>query len=286
MRSGDAALLGRTAVLLLFCSALFAEAPSPNVDEIVRRSVEVDLINFEVAKNYMFTVDTKTSKLDGKGGVRSVETETKDVFVLYGEPYSRITKKNGRALTDREERKEQEKLDKITREREKESPSQRAKRLAKYEKERQDEREFRREIPRAFDFKLVGSENVSGREAWILDATPKPSYRPKGMRAGILTKFKGRLWIDKALYTWVKVECESIDTVSFGLFLARLNKGAKLSFESTRVNDELWLPKRFSVFFDARLAVLKHERAQIDQVMSNYRKFQTESSIQIVSEKQ
>jgi hypothetical protein len=87
------------------------------------------------------------------------------------------------------------------------------------------------------------------------------------------------VWIDKAEYQWVRIEAETIDTISVGLFLARLNPGAKLVFEQTRVNNEIWLPKREVVSGSGRLGLLKKLSLEDDLTWSNFRKFQVDSRI-------
>ena len=58
---------------------------------------------------------------------------------------------------------------------------------------------------------------------------------------------RGKIWIDQKNYGWVKVEAEAIDTISWGFFVLRIHKGSRIAFEQTRVNDEIWLPKRVAV---------------------------------------
>jgi hypothetical protein len=51
--------------------------------------------------------------------------------------------------------------------------------------------------------------------------------------------------------------------------------------EQSRVNDEVWLPLAITVKGDARLALIKSFRAQIDIAYRNYKKFQTESKFTV-----
>jgi hypothetical protein len=60
---------------------------------------------------------------------------------------------------------------------------------------------------------------------WVIAATPKTGHTPKRSDAKPLTKVKSELWVDKAEYQWVRLEAETIDTISFGWILARLNPG-------------------------------------------------------------
>ena len=72
---------------------------------------------------------------------------------------------------------------------------------------------------------------------------------------------------------------EVIDTISFGWFVARLGKGARLRFEQVRVNQEVWLPSHIGVAASARVALLKRYSVEQDITYKRYRKFQADSRI-------
>ena len=61
---------------------------------------------------------------------------------IYGEPVEKLIAKDDKPLSDKDARKEDEKIQKIIDKRKNESDSDRQKRLAKEEKEREDERQF------------------------------------------------------------------------------------------------------------------------------------------------
>jgi hypothetical protein len=52
-----------------------------------------------------------------------------------------------------------------------------------------------------------------------------------------------------------------------------------VSFEQTSVNGEVWLPSRISVRAEARIAILRKMRAEIDITYREYKKFQADSKI-------
>ena len=56
----------------------------------------------------------------------------------------------------------------------------------------------------------------------MISATPKPGAQPKHGDAKPLLKVQAKVWIDKAEYQWVRLEAETTATISFGLFIARL----------------------------------------------------------------
>jgi hypothetical protein len=256
-----------------------SEQPPSDPREIVRRSVEVDHHNFERAKNYTCTQREVLKHLDKHGSVKSTETKTWDINFYYGEEYARLVQLDDKPLSAKEQQKEEEKLDKFLAKRKKEDEQDREKRRAKEEKDRQEGRAFVRDVANAYDFRLVGSERVSGEDTWVIEATPRPDFKPTQPHADILKKVKGRIWIEKKDYNWVKVEAEAIDTISFGLFLFRIHPGSHFVLETTHVNNELWALKRLYINGGARVALLKNEFAEQEDVFSNYKKFSTSITI-------
>jgi hypothetical protein len=251
--------------------------------EIVRKSIDLDQVNWRRMRDYTWQVRETERHLDSRGGTKSVESRAWETLILYGQPHRRIFERDGKPLSSSEQHQQQEKLDKAVAKLERETPEQRQHRLDQYEKERQKDREFLREIPDLYDFRLEGEAKVDGHDAWIIAATPKAGARPKSGDAKALLKIRGKLWVDKAEYQWVRLEAETTDTISFGLFIARLSPGAKLVFEQTRVNDEVWLPKREFSSGSGRLGLVKKIVMEQELTWSNYRKFQVES--RVVSEK-
>jgi hypothetical protein len=263
------------ALLLAAAGALAAQDAS----QIVRKSVDLDQSNWQRMKDYTWIARRTERSLDSGGQVKSEKTEEWEAVVIYGELHHRMLQRDGKPLTAQDQRKEQAKLDQAVAKREQETPEQRARRLADYEKEREKDREFLREIPDIFDFKLLGDEKIDGHDVWVISATPKPGAQPKRGDAKPLLKVQAKVWIDKAEYQWVRLEAETTATISFGLFIARLNPGAKLIFEQERVNDEVWLPKRELVRGAARLGLVKKLAGEEETTWNNYRKFQVDSKV-------
>lgn len=266
-------------------SSVEAIAATPSVRvtvdprEIVRRSVEADQRNTKLAKNYTYQERIVEKKLDKDRRVKKQEIKTYDISILYGEPYRRLIQRDDRPLKEDEQKKEEQKLNKFIAKFKDESPKEREKRSAEADKRREDQRAFAREIVDAYDFHLLGEERVDGRGVYVIEATPRPDFKPKQPHAELLSKFRGKIWIDKNEYQWVKMQAETIDTVSFGFFLFRLHKGSTLSFEQTRVNEEIWLPRHIAVDASARVALMMSAQFQQETSFSNYRKFVTDSRI-------
>lgn len=265
---------------VLALAGLFAsKLPAQDAREIVRKSVELDQANWLRMKDYTWIAKETDRSLDSKGDVKSEDSSKWETVVLYGEPHRRMLERNGKPLTSEEQRKEQQKLDKAVAKLQNESDAQRQHRLEEQEKQREKDRDFLNEVTDLYDLRLEGSDKIDGLDVWVISATPKLGYQPKRRDARPLLKIKGKIWIDKAEYQWVRIEAETTDTISFGLFLARLNPGAKLLFEQTRINDEIWLPKFERVSGSGRLGLVKKIALEQDLTWSDYRKFQVDSKI-------
>jgi len=120
---------------------------------------------------------------------------------------------------------------------------------------------------------------VEGRETWVLLLTPRMGFKPFNRPTSWLTKMQGKLWIDKSAYIWLRAEVETLDTLSFGLVLARVGKGSTMHFEQQLVNGEVWVPRRAEVNFDARLALVRKLRGSAETLYSEYQKFSADSRI-------
>jgi hypothetical protein len=266
--------------VLLIAGRALAPAQT-NAGDLVGRSLQADEASTRLARYYTYHEREATEELDGKGKVKSTETNTTEILFVGGKEYRRLIQKNDQPLKPGEERKETQKIDKAVSEASKLSQDQLNARYAAYEKKEAEDREQLKYLPVAFDFKLVGQEEVNGRPAYVITATPRADYH--GKYHDMLSKLQGKLWIDKQDYHWAKFEADTLDTISFGLFLARLAKGTHIEVEQTLVNGELWLPKRVSFTGSARLALVKKFNVASEVTYSNYRKFQTDSKIVAIS---
>ena len=198
---------------------------------------------------------------------------------IYGEQVERLIEKDEKPLGAKEAAKEEEKNQKIINKCKNESDADRKKREDKELKEREDDRKFVREVANAYNFTLVDTEVVGGREAWVINAEPRPGFQSHMKEANYLPKFHGRVWIDKSDLQLAKMDVECLDTITWGGFLARFRKGSRFQLEQSRVNDEVWLPRQLAVKVDVRLALLKNFNVDLEQSYRDYKKFRASSKI-------
>src|SRR5579863_9314366 len=117
----------------LLCGTL---AFAQDAQDIVRRSVQHDYLNFERLKDYTYTQRNEERTYDRQGHLKKTETETYDILILGGHDYEKLIARDDKPLPEKEARKEQEKMDQEIARREHESAGEKA----KLEKERRERR--------------------------------------------------------------------------------------------------------------------------------------------------
>jgi hypothetical protein len=249
------------------------------MQQLFRVVADKDRENEKRQRDYAYVEREVQNRLDGKGQTKSTEVKTYEILEIYGEQVQRLIEKDDKPLDSKDAAREEEKIQKIIDKRKNESEETRKKREEKEVKEREDGRKFVREVADAFDFKLVGTEEVGGRQAWVIDGEPRPGFEPHMKESKFLSKFHGRVWIDKGDLQLAKMDIEAIDTVSVGWVLARIHKGTRVMLEQTRVNDEVWLPRHVTFKVDARVALFKEYNIDGDQQYRDYKKFGASSKI-------
>jgi len=277
--------------LLVSTLALSQDIPSPSltqdqIRDLIRQTAQKDLENDKRQRDYTYIQREEQHRLDGKGQTKSTEVKTSEIMELYGEQVERLIAKDDKPLSDKDAKKEEEKIQKLVDKRKNESAEDRTKREEKEEKEREQGRQFVSEVADAYNFHFVGVESLAGRDTYVIDGEPRPGYEPHLKEAKILPKFRFRAWIDKDESQWKKLDIQCIDTVSFGLFLARIHKGSRILIDQTRVNDEVWLPQHVDVKIDVRLALLKNFNVEDDITYRDYKKFRTATKIVPIGEVQ
>lgn len=249
------------------------------IEQLFRVVGQKDRENHKRQRDYTYVERQVENRIDAKGNIKATEVKTYEVLNIYGDQVERLIEKNDKPLSKRDAAREEEKIQKIIDKRNNESEGDRRKRAGREEKEREDSRKFATEVADAYNFKLVGTEWIGRRAAWVIDAEPRRGFVPHTREARLLLKFHGRVWIDKADLQLAKMDVECLDTISFGLFLARFHKGSRLILEQARVNDEVWLPAHLAAKADVRLGLIKNFDVNLEQTFRGYKKFQSSSKV-------
>ena len=192
----------------------------PEVRQIVESSIAATERHWQTRLGYTYIERDEDRRLDSEGHVKSKEVDISRTILVNGVPFEQLLEHNGHPPSAEQQRKEKEKLDKLKRE----TPAQRTERLRK---QAEDNTSLVREVPKAFDFRLVGEEVVNGRPAYVLQATPHPGYQAQGKYGKMFAKVEGKLWVDKQDLGWIKADGQVIQP--FSIWIVPGARAARLS---------------------------------------------------------
>lgn len=258
----------RNWAVLLFSCSLFAQV---NVQDLVKRSAANTERNWKSAPEFVFAERDLVEKLGSGGEVKNRSVKTYEAMVLDGSDYDRLIAINDKPLSPAQQKEEDRKLAAERSRRTHESPSQRRKRIAKYQRERQQDHAMMQEMVNAFNYRLVGEDTVNGRSCWVLEATPKSGYVPKNRDSKVLTGMRGKLWIDKQDVQWAKVEAEVTRPVSF-YAVAKVTPGTRFFLEQKPVGGGIWQPSHFRVRVNSSILGVFSHNSLDDETYTNYRR--------------
>jgi hypothetical protein len=95
------------------------------------------------------------------------------------------------------------------------------------------------QLPDAMNFTFSGREVVDSHQVEVFEATPHPNYVPKSTETEVLTRLKGKLWIDESSFRWVKIQAEVVKPVSIVGFLARVEPRTQFELQERPTNAEI-----------------------------------------------
>src|SRR4051812_9036015 len=156
--------------------------------DIVLRALQPARRNLDVKRNYVYQQREVEKELDKDGRVKKTEIKTYDVLWIVDRSYSKLVSKDDKTLTEKEQRKEEEDLQKFSEKRKKEV-EKRARRKEKDGEDRDEEsRKILNALPRAYVFAIVGEQSFDGCDAWIIEGTPNKQFKSSNMIEKFLTK--------------------------------------------------------------------------------------------------
>ena len=273
------------AFLVASSSLIAQDRPLPNQQSFLaetRKHLETDST---LQSSYVYVETRREQKLDKHGRTRE---ESVKVFESYpglpGEArWERLISENGRPVPSEElakqDRQRQRKAVGMVQRLAEDSSKERARQQREYQKARHEREEAVNDIFAVFDIRMIGRERIEQHETIAFSLTPRPDASPATRDGRQMRHFNVKAWISESDHELVKLEAEAIDTLSFGLgVLARLHKGATLSFLRRKVNGEVWLPAVVSYRGSARVGLLVTLRRGGTSEYSGYRKYSVDTS--------
>jgi hypothetical protein len=287
MRTCPVARLARTiAAGFVSVTALVAqERPLPDQERFLREVRGRLQTNTSLRSSYIYVETRREQKLDGRGRVKQESVKVYESYPgLPGQDrWERLISENGRpraaADLEKELRDRQKKAEAMVREATERPAKQQAQQQREYAAERREFDAVLDDLFLVYDIRMERRESLNGHETIVFSLAPRPKAKPRTREGNQMRAFAVRAWVSESDRELVRVDAEAIKTLSMGFgLLARLHKGARLSFLRTKVNDEVWLPSRVSYSGSARVGLLVAIRRSGTSEFSGYRKFSVDTS--------
>jgi hypothetical protein len=241
--------------LSILDSASAKASPQDDPSKIVERSVG------NLKRDWAAEPGFDCSERDkAKNGTRTYQD-----IMLYGSQYQKLIALNDEPLDARQQAEEEHKFQTAVSRRRAETDSERHERIAKYDAQRKHATDLILELSKAFSFTMAGKDKLGDHEVYVLNAEPRDGYVPPSMSTRALTGMRGKLWIERTSFQWVKVTVEVFRPVSIGGFIARVEPGTRMELEQRPVSNDIWLPSHFAVRSRSKVMFLINRQTDEEQ---------------------
>ncbi len=243
----------------------------------------------QIKENYAGSRVEEETEYTGDGSVKRHETSEYSFFYFHGDEVSTLVKKDGKPLSDAEQKKEEERV----RKRIEQIQARAAKRETKGEKAREEGKDEKDDddvdieiFLRACQFINPRRERFRGQDVLVFDFEGNPEFKPRKLVEKVVQKLAGVIWIDEKALDVARLEAYFVsDAKIAGGLLVNLQHGTGFVFEQAYVNNEVWLPTYEEAHVGARLLLVKGVRATAVTRYSDYKRFQVESISKIAPPK-
>ncbi len=246
------------------------QAPIPDAAVLMKEVQAHQLKMDEVRENYTFHRIRRVDELDGKGVVKKTTTIEREVFFVNGRQIARLIKNGETPLNEEEDKREQERVRKLTIDYSKKPPmfgKGGGVNLIVMVLSVAEVSNPRREI-------------VNGRATLIFDFKGNPKAEAHGMQENGAKKLEGTVWIDEADRQVARLEVEFYDNFRIaGGLLASIQKGTIIKVEQSPIGEGLWMETARDQHMNMRVIVKGlHENTQVKNF--DFKRFNAEASPQ------
>lgn len=235
----------------------------------------------KLKENYTGTRSEEETEYDKTGKISKQERKEYTFFYLEGEEISTLMKKDGKPLSEEEQKKQNERVQK----RIEEVQANHAKKEAKKDKEGQEGKQKKDDedvgietFLRACQFVNPRRERFRGQDVLVFDFEPNPDFKPKKLAEKVVHELAGVVWVDEKAHDVARLEAYFVGDFRFGGgLIANLQKGTSFVFEQAFINNEVWLPTYEEAHVGARVLLVKSIKVNEVTRYSDYKRFNVES---------
>jgi hypothetical protein len=255
-----------------------ADPPIPPIPQLLH-NVERNEKAAEAARNdYTYHVHFEEQDLDGHGHLKKTTTTDAESLVLDGVQVERTVARDGKPLTAKEAQKQSDQIDKE---------------IAKA-KERREKRASEGKPTNANGDTVITASRIlelgtfsnprritlDGRPTLVVDYAGDPNAKTRNAFETIVRDLVGTAWIDEHDQVLVRAQGHFLNDFKLGGgLLADIRRDSAFDIRYTNINHEVWLPADIQASGKIRALIFLGFNGRIHNVMSDYKKFRTSSTI-------
>ena len=255
-----------------------AVRPLPDINTLMRQVELQQKASLVLVKNYIYRSNVVSEELDSHGNPKKTEQEEREHFWINDTPISRLLQRDGKILSESDQKKEKDRIDKRIAE---------AKEIAqkKADGETAHRRRGEYEVTFARFLELGAFSNPRrviwhGRDTIAVDYHGDPKAKTNNPVEGVIHELAGTVWIDEVDHALVRLEAQLFNDFKLGGGLvANIHKDSSFQTEFMKVNGEIWLPASISAKGSARFALFYRLNGTTNVTNFGYRRFKATSTI-------
>ena len=256
-------------------------SPLPDVHQLMQEVREHQKQLGKVRENYTFSVSQVVQEIDSKGQVSKTETTEYEVFFVHGRQITQEVKKDGKPLSEEEQKKVTEHVTRAVENAEKPAPEQ----------HKNNQSISLLHMLEIMDVRNPRRESFHGRQTIVFDVVGRKDAKTHDLSEDVSKKLQGTIWVDETDRQVARLEAIFNENFHIGGGLvANVQKGSRFSFDQAPVNGEIWLPSGGEVTIEMRLLLVKGIRQHIVIRDYDYKRFHVETQqgkdTKVVPEKQ
>jgi hypothetical protein len=247
-----------------------AAKPIPDIRTLMTEVMDHQKELEKVRENYTFHSTRITQDIDGSGQVKKTESEDSEVFYIHTHRIERTVKKDGKPLSDHDQQKEQERVNKLVEKAQKVPPG-----------EPLEGPNTHISVSHLLEIMEVSNprrETFRGRSTILFDFAGRHDAKTHGMAEDASKKIAGTLWVDERDHEVARMEARFTDNFHIaGGLLANVQKGSSFYFDQAPVNGEIWFPTAAEGHIQARVLLLKGVRQHVVEHNYDYQRFSVDT---------
>ncbi len=209
----------------------------------------------------------KVHKVDDKGDTLRDIIETKDGTV------ARMIARDGRPLTDKENRAEIDRLNSMLA-----HPDEFAAHIRRENAEKSHAQNVLQTIPQGLIFEIASPQEplpeggTAGEKVVELTFKPNPNFQPPTIESQVLKAMAGKVWIDAQQQQIVHLEVHLISDAAFGWgLLGKVYRGGSIVLDQVDAGDHHWIMTRLRQKLTIRALMVKVIHFDVKEDISDFR---------------